>query len=139
MEGIVPYKKHATSLLALRGNNKKVEYILPDEMWRQVEELLAILKPIKICTVRLQDPDITASDFFMEWFEIKLTLEKTSHDLAISLVKLMIDRERDLFSNRAYLACIFIDPRCNIMLLPADIIEAKKLLVLVQVHLIRNI
>lgn len=96
MESIGPYKNHSTSILALRGNSKKVDYILPDEMWQQVDEVLAILKPIKICTVRLQDPDITASDFFMEWLDIKLNLQKSNHDLAISLVKLMIDRERCL-------------------------------------------
>lgn len=47
----------------------------------------------------------------------------------------MNERERDLFSNRAYLAAIFMDPRCSILLRPNDKIEAKKHLIQIHLHL----
>lgn len=109
-------------------SGKKIEM-----SWFRIESLIAILKPIKICSLKLQNDNITPSDFYLDWVELKLKLKEESHDLATTILEHMEQRERTLFGNRAYLACLFLDARCNVLLSDTDRTEAKKHLI--QLHI----
>lgn len=138
MESLLAYKPYSTEILSVFGGKKNGDCILTEVAWVQLEEFLDILKPAKVCTVKLQSAQFTASDFFMEWLEVKLVLQKKNHELVYCIVRNMNSRERGLFSNRAYLCCLFLDARCNVLLQDDDRQAAKKYLIQLHLHL-RNL
>lgn len=115
-----------------------MDCILSDVIWKQLEDFLDVLRPVKVFTLKLQRVDFTASDFYMEWLEVKLFLQKKNHELAYCIVRNMNGRERAVFSNRAYLCCLFLDARWNVLLQDEDKLAAKKHLVQLHLHL-RNL
>ncbi|XP_018376455.1 PREDICTED: uncharacterized protein LOC108769763 [Trachymyrmex cornetzi] len=48
---------------------------LKDDEWSKIEEICAALRPSKICTKRLQEEQLTLSEFFGFWFETKVATE----------------------------------------------------------------
>ena len=96
-------------------------FTLSDDMWNEIKKCLAILKPIKIETDNLQNEQLTMTDFYCIWIKLKLQLafEKNSSSLARELLESMKRRKSTLFSNKAMLSCMYLDPRVQI-LLPSD-------------------
>lgn len=131
IESIRSYKQHTNALMDISKKGA-----LSREIWIAVEEMYIILKPIKKFTIELQGANITASDFYLKWLSLKLDMEShKENELAKSILKGMENRSASLFNNPAYLSCIFLDPRCNLLLSDAEKMSAKKHILQLNLHM----
>lgn len=102
-----------------RKTTKKryVEFPLLLEKWHELKDLVRILSIPYKATVELQRRNLTLSDTYGIWVEIKLRLQRT-RDNGTSTTGLVdtllaeIDKRNDsILSNPAMKAAIFLDPR----------------------------
>lgn len=125
LESLLPFKKHTDNILAFHGKDE----VLSAELWQEIESILTVLQPVKVCTLKLQCEQITSSDFFLLWKNLQLKLSLEEHNLAKLILANMKKRTNHLFINRAYLGGIFLDPRCNVLLEDEDRRNAKNFLI----------
>lgn len=94
---------------------------ISDTTWTDLKEIVRILKPFYDATIKLQSEQLTMGDFYGEWLECKLFVKKEKNPFATDLLRQMMKREEDLFSNTAFLAAMLLDPRWNVALCPSQI------------------
>lgn len=101
-------------------NKKKAEIpVLSIEDWFKYEELLKILKHPYIATVKMQAEQMTPSDFFALWLDLKLKLSKHKN---ISFAKNILDgmemreKEKKILDAAPIVASVFLDSRYRVLL-----------------------
>lgn len=97
--------------------NRYVEFLLILEKWPELKDLVRILSIPYKATIDLQRQNLTLSDTYGIWFEIKLRLQRTIDNrtsdtgLADILLDKFIGRYGEIYNNPAMKAAIFLDPR----------------------------
>lgn len=116
-----------------KSQHKKryAEFPLLLEEWSDLKDLVNILRIPYHGTVKLQGRDLTLSDTYGIWLEIRLRLAKitnSSTGLAEALLTKFDSRFDTIYSNPAMKAAIFLDPRyrMGIMRNQRDVDEAKE-------------
>lgn len=91
------------------------EFPLLLEKWAVLKELVNVLRIPYEATVKLQRRDLTLSDTYGIWLEIRLRLNKIIRQDTIGLVHALLDkfigRYEVIYNNPAMKAAIFLDPR----------------------------
>lgn len=88
--------------------------VLSEEEWDFAKLLLRTLEPVYAATVKLQQKNLTAGEFYGEWLRCKLKLKTES--LGENLKTCMENREVKLFNNTAFLVAVFLDSRYKCLL-----------------------
>lgn len=95
-------------MLALTDSSFKVS----DSDWREIEKICEILFDCHIFTKSAQSNQMTMSDFYILWKEMKLKLEKKEKcnflDILLSCIE---QREKVLLENATMLSALYLDPR----------------------------
>lgn len=104
--------------LKQNSNHKKIQkFLLADAEWKDMEEIMKVLRPFARQTARLQSPNITLSDFYGFFLVLQIRTRKHNNsDLAKNLLKEMDGRKAVLLENKSMLAAVFLDPRYKIAL-----------------------
>ncbi|CAI6357289.1 unnamed protein product [Macrosiphum euphorbiae] len=99
------------------ANDPKLKKIsLNNFDWQQIEILAKTLLPAKICTKKLQNEQLTLSDFYSSWISCKIETRSLGNPFSNKLVKCMENREQFIMNNKVLLAAVFLDPRFKITL-----------------------
>lgn len=121
--------------IALTANKKKYgEFPLLLQKWRTPKDIIYILRISYQATIALQKRDLTLSDTYGIWLEMKLHLKKiievkaTNVGLDVMMLEKLESRYNDIFYHPAMKAAIFLDPRYRQSLTQNqdDIIAAKE-------------
>lgn len=104
--------------VAQKSTKKRyAEFPLLLEKWRELMDLVNVLRFPYQATIKLQRRDLTLSDTYGIWLEIKLRLSKIDNNrssptgLAALLLTKFHGRFEAIFANPAMKAAIFLDPR----------------------------
>ncbi|KYM94576.1 Zinc finger BED domain-containing protein 4, partial [Cyphomyrmex costatus] len=96
---------------------------LKDDEWLKIKKICTALRPSKICTKRLQEEQLTLSEFFGLWFKTKVTTEALQTSFSKLIVEQMIYREENY--NDILLSAVYMDPRYKVLLDNTQIQRAK--------------
>lgn len=93
-----------------------VEFVVNEEFWENLEEVVAVLKPAYNVTIDMQRIGYSLSDFYISWIRITKNLLRiqangTEFDLAAKLKQKMEHRSSSLFRSPLMLCAIYLDPR----------------------------
>lgn len=101
-------------------NKRKVIIpVITLEEWTAYSELVEVLRLPQITTLRMQSAKYVPSDFFGDWANLKLQLNKKQHiKFASALLANMATRENRLINTPIVLSSVLIDPRFKILLSP---------------------
>lgn len=103
--------------IALLKDKKYAEFPLLCRKWRTLKELSYILKIPYDATISLQKRNLTLSDTYRHWIEMKLHLQqviatkKSKTKLDVSLMQKLDNRHDDIFDHPAMKAALYLDPR----------------------------
>lgn len=111
-----------------------VEFPLLLEKWQQLKDLVRVLLIPYKATIDLQKQNLTLSDTYGIWLEIKLRLQRmvSNGTSNTGLTDIMLDkftgRFNQIYSNPAMKAAIFLDPRYRVGIMRDQFIveEAKE-------------
>jgi hypothetical protein len=102
------------------AKKKKIEIpVLTNDDWIKYEEIHNIMEYPHIATVKMQAEQLTPSDFFAIWLDLKLRLKK--HE-GVSFAKRIIDgmtareKEKNIIDSPIVLSSVFLDSRYRILL-----------------------
>lgn len=99
--------------LALTNNNFK----LTEEQWNELEQIRDVFKDCYIFTKRVQSNQMTVSDFYGEWVDLKFKLKKmNSIELVDQLVYYMEQREAKFMESPVAVSALFLDTRYRVLL-----------------------
>jgi hypothetical protein len=59
----------------------------------------------------LQKEELTAVDFYLKWFKLKIALSKFDSTFAVSLLTATKERERAIIDNEMFISVIFMNPK----------------------------
>lgn len=100
---------------------------ISDEQWKVIAEVVEVLQPAYITTIRMQREKYVPSDFYADWVNLKLQLEKLQEiRLAANIVVNMTRREKGLIDTPNIMASVYIDPRMRVLLTDDQIGIAKR-------------
>lgn len=100
-----------------------VEFPLLLEKWQELKDLVRVLSIPYNATIELQKQNLTLSDTYGIWLEIKIRLQRTigngtsNTGLASTLLEKFIDRYDMIFANPAMKAAIYLDPRYRLSII----------------------
>lgn len=98
-------------------NDPIIARLLLDESdWRSVYEIQSTLQPFTIATKKLQSPNVTLSDFYGMWFNLKLKIQRQNDAFGKNLLAHMEKRHNNLIEIPVMLSAVYLDPRYNILL-----------------------
>lgn len=90
---------------------------LTDSEWDDVEELRDILHDCSEFTKTIQGVQISLSDFYAEWIQLKLKLQSKQHNTFVNnLIECMNQRGDDLLGDPLFLSALFLDIRYRVLL-----------------------
>lgn len=99
-------------LLPVKEFSNIHQLLLSSAEWTSVEEITSILSHFAKKTTMMQRVQISLSDFFGAWGEIKFELSKLGNSTLVqNLLAEMKSREETLFNNKVLNAAVFLDPR----------------------------
>ncbi|XP_042149037.1 zinc finger BED domain-containing protein 4-like [Ixodes scapularis] len=93
------------------------DFGVSDETWAAIEGIIASLRPAKVATKALQKEQLSLGDFFGIWQQCSLETAKIDCVLAQRLTSSLKQRLKSLLQNDVFQACVFLDPRFNVLLL----------------------
>lgn len=97
------------------------EYALKDDDWKELSDILPVLEIASKKMLAFQKKDLKLSDVYGHWLDMELRLKKLpSCELIESILKSMESRSKDVNSNVLMKACVFLDPRFQLMLSDED-------------------
>lgn len=117
--------KRVKELKSICDDSEEITQIVNENFWLEINNTLECLQPAAEATIRLQAEQLTLGDFYSIWIICKTKTEKLNFPLAKDIVTSMINREKLLLQNKAFLAAIFIDPRWKIVLSEQEMEIAK--------------
>lgn len=90
---------------------------ISDQFWEKLDAIIKILSYPAEKLKKLQRRDITLSDFYGLWVELKLQVANMEpHPLAVSLTAALKRKDEILLNNNAIISCVYLDPRFQCML-----------------------
>ncbi|KAM7280968.1 zinc finger BED domain-containing protein 4-like [Ixodes scapularis] len=92
------------------------DFVVSDETWAAIEGIIASLRPAKVATKALQKEQLSLGDFFGIWLQCSLETAKIDSVLAQRLTSSLKQRQKSLLQNDVFQACVFLDPRFNVLL-----------------------
>lgn len=102
--------------VAVKSTKKRfAEFPLLLEKWTELKELVTVLRIPYEATVKLQRKDLTLSDTYGAWLEIRLRLNKITNQGTTAIAQALLEkfngRFNVIYNNPAMKAAIFLDPR----------------------------
>lgn len=91
----------------------------------KIKEICATLQPSKIGTKKLQAEQLTLSEFFGTWYEIKIATKAIHNPFVALILEQITSREQNLLNNDVLLSAVYMDPRYKILLEKTQIERAK--------------
>lgn len=117
LERLLLLRDFITEITNRLNHRKNVIPVVSPQDWEECVELVNILKLPYVATLRMQKEKYVPADFYGDWINLKLQLEKMPHVVvARNLLKNMIKRENGLINAPCVLASVFIDPKFKILL-----------------------
>lgn len=104
------------------------DLLLTGEQWTELENIVESLRPAKVAMKEPQNQHLSLGNFFGISLWCKIETNQVDTILTESLVS-MKTRQRMLFQNDVFRACIFLDARFSVMLSEEDKTAAKAHLV----------
>lgn len=98
---------------------------LKDDEWTKIKEIYTTLQPSKVCTKKLQAEQLTLSEFFGAWYEVKVATKKRNNSFAMLILERIEFKEQKLLNNDVLLSAVFMDPRYKVLLNKTQIERAK--------------
>lgn len=77
----------------------------------QIEVILKVLLPSKLCSKKFQNKQLTLTDFYGTWIWCKIQTKKCNTSFSEKLVECLTNREQHLMKNKN-----FLDPQYKIMM-----------------------
>lgn len=102
--------------------NEKKEVIptITQDEWALYTEAVNVLKLPYDTTIRMQREDYTPADFYADWLNLKLQLQKLTCKLATDLLTALEQRQEKLLKSPVVLSSVFLDPRYRSLLSSED-------------------
>lgn len=131
------------AIVNLAGKGYKAAQLLRSK-WGDFKEIISILQIPYKATIALQKHDLTQSDGFGIWLQMKAHLLSPSMqqfsktNIAKCLIDALDQRKKDIFNNSAMLAAIYLDPRYRTEILNNENLVqiAKRMLLNVWLRLV---
>lgn len=99
--------------LAVTNNHFK----LTEEEWCELERIRDMFKDCYIFTKKVQSNQMTVSDFYGEWVDLKIKLKKiNSFELVDQLLYYMEQREAKFMESPVAVSALFLDTRYRVLL-----------------------
>lgn len=98
----------------MKLSEKYKDLFLSSDEWKEVEELVDILRHPYHVTMLLQRDDFTMADFYAawSWIELKLRMQHSNHLLAKCIAKSMDSKKHEhLVQNPLMYCSVYMDPR----------------------------
>lgn len=93
------------------------DFHLDDNIWNRMPEILTVLKIFDDKTKYLQTEDLTVSDAFAVWFELKAHFQNIPNwELATLALEVITIRENMFSKNEVIFAGVYLDPRFRVLL-----------------------
>lgn len=111
---LLELKEFCLSLMNETELMKKIkDYLLTEDEWTSIEQLIFILKPFCEYTIRLQSKECTLSDFYGYWLAIQHKMQGISHHAEfVEKLKYQMNRYKNqLFENPVLVSAVYLDPR----------------------------
>lgn len=90
---------------------------LTDDEWNDLTEIRDVFEDCYIFTKKVQSTQMTISDFYAEWIDMKFKLKKMPvYDLAEQLLYYMERREAKFMESPITLSALFLDARYRVLL-----------------------
>lgn len=90
---------------------------LTDAEWKKIDEIRDVFKDCYYFTKKSQSEQVTLSDFYACWTEMKFKLKnKPNSELVDNLICYMDEREIELLQSPVVLAALFLDARYRVLL-----------------------
>lgn len=117
--------------ISQRINQRKKDEMptLSESEWSYLERALQVLQITYNTTIKLQAEQITLSDYFAIWINMKLKLKKLSNlKLAMDIINNLDERERvkQIMESPPVLASVFMDSRYRVLLTSAQKLKARE-------------
>lgn len=103
--------------------------------WKQIDIISQALLPAKICTKKLQNEQLTMSDFYGAWILCKIETESINSSFSKVILECLKNREKYIMKNKVLLSAIFLDPRYKIILTDDQCKDAINHLIAIWLHL----
>lgn len=105
--------KDFINTLGITNNDLKIE----EAQWNEFQQLRETLFDCHKFTKKIQGVQETLSDFYADWIDLKLKLnKKASHEFTKTLIGCMEQREETVHENATLLSAVFLDTRYRIFL-----------------------
>lgn len=92
------------------------ELKVSDEKWNQMAKLAKVLTPVHEASLNLQNEQLSMSDFFNIFTKCKLTLNKINSSYSTMFENCLEMRCTNIINSETMLACLYLDPRYQILL-----------------------
>lgn len=90
---------------------------IEEAQWKEFQQLRETLFDCYKFTKKIQGVQETLSDFYADWIDLKLKLnKKASHEFTQTLIECMEQREETVHENATLLSAVFLDTRYRVFL-----------------------
>lgn len=104
-------------------------FIISEEVWEKIAEFYEGLKMIAAKMLIFQRANLTLSDAYAEWIDLKEKLKCIpSTPFVQKLIASMTNRERTIFDSPLIYAAVSLDPRIQLLLSPSQKIDSASFL-----------
>lgn len=107
---------------------------LTESEWINIQNILNVLLPAHKASKTFQIEQLTLSDVYCTWTKCKINLDSMNNAYAKIIVNAMNQKEEH-FMSEPMLACLYLDPRFQIMLTELQKQQAKQHLFRLYVHM----
>lgn len=101
------------------------ELHLTADTWNKIDIIVTILKPANETFMSLQHSQLTLGDFFSAWTICKLKVLKINNEFSNIFITALDKRSSKIMQSDPMMACMYLDPRYQILLSDAQKIQAK--------------
>lgn len=107
---------------------------LPDQVWKQFNEIVTALKPATVFTTRVQSENLLSTDFISYWKEMTAEIDKLAQTsfMAKRLNKYIKKREKEIFDSPMILAGWYLNKKLNVLMSVSQAEAAKKIIRMVH-------
>lgn len=98
-------------IMDLISGNTEVE--ISENLWTFMEDFTTAFQPVFIMTKKIQEVNLTMSDFYLLWLICEVELKEINNEYSKQILSAMDKRKSNIFENSAFIAALYMDPRVN--------------------------
>ena len=101
------------------------ELHLSTNIWNQIDKMVTTLKPTNDTFMALQNKQLTMGDYYSAWTICKLKVQKIKNEFSEIFLTALDKRSEKIMKSDSMLACMYLDPRYQILLDTSQRTQAK--------------